>query len=144
MLLERLVILLTFAAVFGVAIVLTRFWVRYRDRQRQSMSVAPLWNLLGTVPDGRPTVVAFSTPSCGVCRTAQSPALSALVDQLGSASVRVIQVNAAERPQVANAFGILTVPTTIVLGQSGNVATTNNGFAPLARLTQQVQQAALA
>src|SRR5437899_11481372 len=104
---DRLLILLAFVAVVGLVTVGARLWVRYRDRRRQTMAVAPLWDALQTRPDGRPTIVAFSTPSCGVCRTAQVPALNALVDRLGPTSVRIIEVNAAERPHVADALGIL-------------------------------------
>ena len=139
---DRLLILVAFVVTLGLLTLGARLWVRVRDHRRQANAVEPLWHALETSPDGRPTIVAFSTPSCGVCRTAQVPALDALVDRLGSTSVRIIQVNAADRPHVANAFGILTVPTTVVLGNSGHVATTNNGFAPLDRLAQQVRLAA--
>jgi thioredoxin 1 len=142
MLTDRLIILFAFAIVLALITVGTRLWVRSRDRRRQQASDAPLWEALETEPDGRPTIVAFSTPSCGVCRTAQAPALNALIDRLGPSSVRIIHVDAAERPRVADAFGVLTVPTTVVLANSGHVATTNNGFAPLDRLAQQVQLAA--
>src|ERR1700730_15258535 len=101
---DRLLIILGFVAVMGLAILAVRPWVRRRDRQRQALPVAPLWEILDTQPDGRPTVLAFSTPSCGVCSTAQSPALNALKDQLGPASVRIIEINAAERPHVADAL----------------------------------------
>jgi thiol-disulfide isomerase/thioredoxin len=96
---------------------------------------------LSSQPDGRPTVVAFSTPACAVCRSAQTPALQALEQQLGGAAVRILKVDAARQPDVADAFGVLTVPTTVVLTPSGRVATTNNGFAPLDRLAEQVQAA---
>jgi thioredoxin-like negative regulator of GroEL len=142
MLPDRTLILLGFVVVVVLATIVARIWVRNRDRRREAAPADSLWNALEARPDGRPTIVAFSTPSCAVCKSAQAPALDALVVRLGPASVRVIQVNATERPQVAAAFGILTVPTTIVLANNGRVATTNNGFAPLDRLTRQVELAA--
>jgi thioredoxin-like negative regulator of GroEL len=138
---DRAVILGGFIVAVALATIVVRWWVRDRDRRREAAPSDALWDALEARPDGRPTIVAFSTPSCAVCKSAQAPALNALVDRLGPRSVRVIQVDAAERPHVAAAFGILTVPTTVVLANNGQVATTNNGFAPLDRLAQQVQLA---
>jgi thioredoxin-like negative regulator of GroEL len=137
-----MVILGGFIVAVALTTIVVRWWVRYRDRRREAAPTDSLWDALEARPDGRPTIVAFSTPSCAICKSAQAPALNALVDRLGPRSVRVIQVDAAERPHVAAAFGILTVPTTVVLANNGQVATTNNGFAPLDRLAQQVQIAA--
>src|SRR5262245_42599194 len=135
---DRLVILAAFVALVLVAVAVGRLWVRRRLRQLQASSPRALWNVLGTDPDGRPTVVAFSTPSCAICWTTQAPALQALEQRLGDAAVRVVPVDAAERPEVATAFGVLTVPTTVVLAPSGQVVHANHGFAPVERLIQQV------
>jgi hypothetical protein len=102
---------------------------------------AELWSALGAVPDGRATVVVFSTPSCGACWTAQKPALAALEDRAGGA-VRVIPVDVAGRPEVARAFGVLTVPATIVMGAEGGVLAANHGFASAERLSAQIGIAA--
>jgi thiol-disulfide isomerase/thioredoxin len=138
---ERVVLLVGFVLLIGLAVLTVRLWIRARDRRRQAAPVEPLWDALDARPDGRPTVVAFSTPSCLACKSAQLPALNALVEQLGPEAVRVIQIDATIQPSVAEKFGILTVPTTVILAQSGQVATTNNGFAPVDRLAQQVQAA---
>jgi thiol-disulfide isomerase/thioredoxin len=142
MLPDRTLILAGLVVAVAFATIVVRIWVGNRDRRREAAPADSLWNALEARPDGRLTIVAFSTPSCAVCKSAQVPALDALVDRLGPASVRVIQVNAAEHPQVAAAFGILTVPTTVVLANDGRVATTNNGFAPLDRLARQLELAA--
>ncbi len=96
-----------------------------------------LWAALGALPDGRPTVVAFSTPSCTSCRAAQKPALAALEARAGG-RVRVVQVDAAERPEAATAFGVLTVPATVVLDGRGAVLAANQGFASAERLAAQL------
>src|SRR5205807_2603104 len=80
-----------------------------------------LWAVLRAEPDGRPTVVSFSTPSCAACKSSQGPALVALKAKLGG-SLRVILVDASERPEVASTFGVLTVPATVVLDSRGGVA----------------------
>jgi thiol-disulfide isomerase/thioredoxin len=140
---DRVAVFIAFLALIGLAALAVRVWVSERDRQRRAAPPDQLWDALDARPDGRPTVVAFSTPSCAACKTAQLPALSALVQLLGPAGVRVIQVDAATRPAVAERFGILTVPTTVVLTRNGYVATTNNGFAPVERLARQVEAAAV-
>jgi thioredoxin-like negative regulator of GroEL len=55
--------------------------------------------------------------------------------------MRVIKVDAARQPAIARAFGVLTVPTTIVLAASGKVIAVNQGFAPSKRLVEQLQRA---
>jgi thioredoxin-like negative regulator of GroEL len=82
-------------------------------------------------------VVAFSTPSCAACHTAQRPALAQL-ESRAQGAVRVLEVDAAARPEVARKFGVLTVPTTAILDPSGRLTALNNGFAPLSRLAEQV------
>jgi thiol-disulfide isomerase/thioredoxin len=138
---DRLVVLAAFVALVLLAVAIGRVLARRRLRQLRSAPAAPLWSALGTEPDGRPTIVAFSTPGCAVCRTTQAPALQALEQRLGDAAVRVVPVDAAERPEVADAFGVLTVPTTVVLAPGGQVAHANHGFAPVERLIQQVATA---
>lgn len=109
------------------------FMARARLRRLRLGSPGALWSALDSSPDGRPTVVAFSTPGCAACWTAQKPALAAL-----PASVRVIQVDAAGRPEVARAFGVLTVPATVVFDGSGAVLAANQGLATTTRLAAQL------
>jgi hypothetical protein len=54
----------------------------------------------------------------------------------------VIPVDAARRPEVARAFGILTVPSTVVIGAAGKqIVAINQGFAPSGRLLEQLRRA---
>src|SRR5260370_1136263 len=76
-------------------------WVAGRGlRPRRSQGGGRVGEARGGEPGGRPAVVAFSTPSCAACHTAQRPALMALEERTGG-RVRIVHVNAAERPQVA-------------------------------------------
>ena len=135
--LERALILAALAAMLPALVLSGRRLAGRRFERTRTGSADALWESLGTVPDGRPTVVAFSTPACAVCRAAQKPALAAL-QQRSKNGVRVIQVDAAEQPQVARAFGVLTVPATVVLDQSGVVLAANQGFATTDRLAAQL------
>jgi Thioredoxin len=136
---ERLAILIALGALFTVAVLLVRAW--NLQRVRQLHDGPPLWDSLGKTPDGRRALVTFSTPSCAACHTAQTPAVDAVEQWLGEAEVRVIRVDAAHSPEVAHAFGVLTVPSTAVLAPTGKVVAINQGFAPSNRLIEQLQRA---
>ena len=109
----------------------------------QHTASSSLWRTLDARPDGRATVVAFSTPSCAVCHGVQARALTDTENELGRESVRVVHVDVAERPDVARVFGVMTVPTTVVLTPNGAVADANHGLALGPKLIQQVQFAAI-
>jgi thiol-disulfide isomerase/thioredoxin len=140
-LLDRLTILLVLTIAVALTIFVVRAWNQRRTRSLMHAPGAPSWDSLGEAPDGRRTLVSFSTPSCAACHAAQAPAVKAVEAQLGPSAVRVIRVDAARRPEVARAFGVLTVPSTIVLAPTGQVVAVNQGFAPSGRLVEQLQRA---
>jgi len=140
--LERVAVVVALAVLVALAVVLVRVWNARRVREvLASANTAPFWDSLGARPDGRATLVAFSTPSCAACRTAQAPAVSAVERRLGAAELRVIHVDAALHPEVARTFGVQTVPSTVVLAPAGRVVAVNQGFAPSTRLVEQLQRA---
>lgn len=116
------------------AIVITRGWARRRVAAAAAAEPSVLWNLLGTHPNGRATVVAFSTPSCKECGL-QSRILA------GLAPLRVINIDAAGRPEVARAFGVLTAPSTAVLRGDGALIAVNHGLATPDKLRPQLEAA---
>ena len=138
---ERFLLLLGVAVAVGVSIVAVREWNRRKVRLLTSTEGAEAWAHLGETPDGRRALVSFSTPSCAACHSAQAPALTAVEAKLGSEAVRVIKIDAARQPDIARAFGVLTVPSTIVLAPGGQVVAVNQGFAPSRRLVEQLQRA---
>lgn len=134
---DRLLILAGLALGLGSLVVGARALARRRLWQLRNLGAGTVWKALGTGPDGRPTVVAFSTPSCAACWSAQKPALAAL-QALAGEQVRVVEVDAASNPEVARVFGVLTVPATAVLHPSGQVSALNHGFAATERLVDQL------
>ncbi len=82
----------------------------------------------------RPTVLYFWTADCHQCRTAQAPTLRRLAQQ---APIHVVPVDAVTERSLADRFGVLTVPTTVVLTPDGTVRAVNHGFASLATLRSQ-------
>ena len=137
---ERLVVVAAVGLIVLTAVLLARAWTDRRVRTLQQ--TAPDWAAIGAQPDGRRTLIAFSTPSCAACHQAQSPAIDLVREQLGDDALRVIRVDAASQPRAARAFGILTVPSTVVVDAGGqHIVAVNQGFAPSARLVQQLRLA---
>lgn len=133
---DRVLVLAGVAALVLALVLGGRLFAGWHRQSLRSKPPEQLWSALGTRPDGRPTIVAFSTPSCAACWSAQKPALAAL-ESRAPELVRVIHVDSAERPEVARAFGVLTVPATVVLAGSGAVLAANQGFATEQRLADQ-------
>lgn len=124
---ERLLALLIVAAVVAGIWGLIRLraaW--YRGREASDLLEA-----------ARPLILAFSTPDCVPCRTAQKPVLEQLRQQyVGRVEVR--EVDATLRPALADRFGILTVPSTVVVGADGRVRAVNYGLALADKLAVQL------
>jgi thioredoxin 1 len=139
--LDRLLVLALVVALTVAGVVLVRAWLGQRRRRLLQAPTVDLWQALGVRPDDRPTLVAFSSPSCAACHTAQAPALRQLQAQVGERGVRVLEVDVADRPGTARAFGIMTVPSTVLLKRDA-VLEVNHGFRPTRRLAEQLAVAA--
>jgi thiol-disulfide isomerase/thioredoxin len=138
--LERLALIVALSVALALGVIVVRRWNARRVVRLQR--ARPDWTVLGTQPDGRRTLIAFSTPSCAACHKAQAPAIDLVRAELGEQALRVIRVDAARQPLAARAFGILTVPSTVVVEAGGQrIVAVNQGFAPSARLVQQLQLA---
>jgi len=138
---ERFLIVLGLAAVAVAAVVAVRAWSGRRIAGLKASERRGLWNALGESPDGRPSLIVFSTPSCTACRTAQHPAVEAVQTRFGE-SLRVLTVDLSRRPAVGHAFKVLTAPSTVVLSGDGRVGSFNHGFAPADQLAAQVSAVA--
>lgn len=131
----RFAFLVLIAVAMAGLVIGVRRWSQWRlARLRESPTD---WQVLGTSPDGRPAILAFSTPGCTVCRSAQQPALDILGRQLAD-KVRILKIDLTEQPDVATRYGVLTAPTTVILGADGRMVSYNNGFAPADQLAAQL------
>jgi thioredoxin-like negative regulator of GroEL len=138
---ERTLIVLTLVLIVVIAVVAVRAWSGRRVAGLKAGEAGGLWNALGEAPDGRPSLVVFSTPSCTACRTAQHPAVAAVEARFGE-TLRVLKVDLSRRPAVGHAFKVLTAPSTVVLSGDGRVGSFNHGFAPADQLAAQVSAVA--
>jgi thioredoxin 1 len=117
-------------------------WNRWQLRRLSRTTAGQLLGL-ETRPPNTPAVLYFRTPECSVCTTVQRPALDRLAADLGSA-VRVIEVNAAAQPEVADYWGVLSVPTTFVIDRAGQPCAINHGLASKEKLLRQLEAASTA
>jgi thioredoxin 1 len=87
---------------------------------------------------GRPTLLYFSSPTCAPCRTVQRPAIQRLSEMVAG-RLEVVEIDASERPDVASQWGVLSVPTTLVIDAQGQPRHVNHGVTPAEKLLSQIQ-----
>lgn len=88
---------------------------------------------------GTPGILYFTTPECTPCRTMQRPALARLQTEFG-APLQIIEIDASARSNVADHWGVFSVPTTFVLSAEGQPVAVNHGVASAGKLKQQLTQ----
>jgi thioredoxin-like negative regulator of GroEL len=134
---ERALVLAVIAAAVAAIILAARWWSRRGVAGLRAAPAEGLWTALDASPDGRPSLVVFSTPNCTVCRTAQYPAVETVEATFGS-GLRVLRVDLSRQPAAAAAFKVLTAPSTALLTGDGRVGSFNHGFAPAEQLSAQL------
>ncbi len=83
------------------------------------------------VKEGK-TLIDFWAPWCGPCRM-QSPILEQL--EASGAAVKICKVNVDEQPDLAKRFGILSIPT-LILMQNGVLKDKQVGLTSLDELNE--------
>ena len=129
---ERLLIAAAIAAICAAAYLLVQGYVALRRRAVLADPAPESGPFIG----GGVTVVAFSTAECGRCRD-QAREIAAIESRLGG-RVRVRKVDALAEPDLAERYGVMTVPTTVVLDGANRPKAVNYGFAPGSTLEAQV------
>ena len=86
-----------------------------------------------------PAILYFTTPSCVPCKTIQRPALARLQERLPD-SIQVIEVDAAARPDLADYWGVLSVPTTFIIDARGRPRRVNHGVSSAEKLQKQIEE----
>jgi thiol-disulfide isomerase/thioredoxin len=125
---------------FALAIVIIglgafAYWlVNQRLLIRARNNVFTLFNAL----PNKPILVYFTTPDCAPCKTIQRPAINQVSHLLGE-QLEVVEIDATERPDLAKAWGVMSVPTTFVLDTRGEARYVNNGIARAEKLLEQIQ-----
>jgi len=88
----------------------------------------------------RATLLVFTSPTCAPCKLQQVPIINRLmVEWSDKIEVRLIDVT--EQPDVAQQYGVWSLPTTIVLKADRAVVAINQGVALEKKLREQFQRA---
>lgn len=125
-----------FLAVLIVAAGLVAYALANRLILRRARRNHPAHALPSYQP-GTPAILYFTTPECAACKTVQRPALQRLSQKLGS-GLRVIEIDAQQRPDLAGQWGVLSVPTTFILDPQGEPRHVNHGVTHAEKLAQQL------
>lgn len=109
----------------------------YRLNNRLTLGRAPT-NSLGIL-SGRPALLYFTTPDCVPCKTVQKPAIGQIQVALGE-RLQVVEIDATQQPDVAQRWGVLSVPTTFVIDSRGQARYVNHGVARAEKLLKQLHE----
>jgi thioredoxin-like negative regulator of GroEL len=128
-------------AILIIAALLTLYfiWTRlHLFRLRRKVARRKVYAGLENLRVDAPAVLYFTTPDCIPCHTLQAPAIDVLLKQYGG-QLQVIKIDAAERPDLADYWGVLSVPTTFIIDREGRPRGINHGVASAAKLRQQLR-----
>ena len=112
-------------------------WNRFQLRRLGRVGGGPLHGLEG-FKSGVPGILYFTTPECQVCLSAQKPALARLEAEMG-AGVQVVEVDASARHELADYWGVLSVPTTFIIDGQGRPRSINHGLTNKEKLRRQIE-----
>ena len=130
-------------ALAAVAVLAAAIWAGsrvYRALIRRAPAEDRALDAAGLPQDGRPSVLGFSGEYCLPCKTQQRPALDRLHEAFGE-SLHVLELDALEHADLAGRYGVLTVPTTVVLDGRRRVVAINYGFTNAEKLARQLRPA---
>jgi thiol-disulfide isomerase/thioredoxin len=128
---ERLVVTLVLVAAAVLA---------YQAYQRVRLARSGARALgLRTYRPGRPAILFFSGEGCASCHSIQRPALQELAAEY-SGALQVIEVDALAEPELADHWGVLSLPTTFVIDRHGRPRRVNNAAARADRLRAQLAE----
>ena len=135
--LDRLLVVLLAIALVVLAGLVVRWWAR-RTATAIRAHGAPL-PYPATEIAAPVTLLNFSSPHCGTCQRVQKP----LVDKVSAQfpdQVAVVEVDALAQADLARAYHVLTVPSTVII--TGNrVQDVNYGLASAETLDRQLRTA---
>ncbi len=128
-------------ALIVVAVLALGAWTSskvYRAGLTRSHTPDDALDQIGLPRDGRPVVLGFGGEYCLPCKTQQRPALERLREQAG-ASLHVREIDALAHAELTQRYGVLTVPTTVVLDGNRKVIAINYGVTTTNKLLEQIE-----
>jgi thioredoxin-like negative regulator of GroEL len=113
-------------------------WNRFQLRRLGRVGGGPLRGL-ETMQSGVPGILYFTTPDCQVCLTTQKPTLKRLEAELGD-GIQIVEVDATAQRELADYWGVLSVPTTFIIDGQGQPRHINHGLTSKDKLRRQIEE----
>ena len=124
---ERLILAMT---IIGGLVLLYGAWKYYKARLIQTIqSTSPA--------TGKPTLLYFTGEYCTACRLQQTPIVEKISARLGE-TIAIKTYDVSTNPHMAGRYKVLTLPTTVVLDEQGEVKAINYGVAAQSKLEAQL------
>ena len=123
---ERMIITLV---IVGVLALLWLGWQYYKTKLIRNIQAGEF--------TGKPTLLYFTGEYCAVCKHQQSPIIGQIAAAFGE-GLTVEQHDAAARPDLAQQYRVLTLPTTVILDGAGQAVEVNYGLAQKHKLEAQL------
>jgi thiol-disulfide isomerase/thioredoxin len=86
---------------------------------------------------GTPAILFFTMSGCVPCKTFQHPAILRAKNALGD-RFQIIEIDVQEQPDLAEKWGVLSVPTTFILNAQGKACHVNHGTTTAEKLIEQL------
>lgn len=106
--------------------------VKQRHVRRLNRHITPPFD------DGRPTLLYFRSETCAACPTQARYLAQVMGDEAGNGRVTLHTINVDHEPDRAKQYGVMTLPTTMLLDSAGQVREINYGLTPPHKLQQQL------
>lgn len=90
------------------------------------------------ISTGQPTLIDFWAKWCGPCRQI-APAIEAIANE--NPQYTVVKVDIDEHPAIAQAYGVMSVPTLVVLNADGTPASQTAGAKPKTAILAELAKA---
>lgn len=135
--LDRLLFVLLAVTLIVLAGLIVRWWTRRTAAGiRTRLAPPPHLTTETTAPI---TLLNFSSPHCGTCHRVQKPLVDKISSQFAD-QVVVVDVDALAQPDLAGAYRVFTVPSTVIL-TGRHVQDVNYGLASAETLDRQLRSA---
>lgn len=100
---------------------------------------SPAANFFPNYVAHKPGIVLFTADYCGPCKHRQRPTIQKVIAHFGEQTIQFIMVDVDQLPEVANRWGVMSLPTTVVLDKDGKPIHINHGVTPQETLQRQLQ-----
>lgn len=128
MMLERLLVTTFFILISGAAILILRYW----HMRRVSQAARPALTRIE-----RPTLLYFRSEHCAPCVT-QAYYLQS-VERRFDERLDIKKIDVDVEREMASRYGVFTLPTTLIVDESGDVKHINYGLTAATKLTRQLE-----